>query len=132
MSRRLPLVLLLLLLAPAPASAATWYGRVTETNDGDTFDVRIDGHRRAQSVRFIGVQAMELLRYSVTASKRRGPCHAVAASDLVERLVRDGRRRVRLTAEHPRTDSKGRLFRSVAFRIDGRWRDVGSELMRRG
>jgi hypothetical protein len=83
-------------------------------------------------VRFIAIQAAELTRYSVTPSKRRGECSAIAASNFVEKVVRQGHRRVRLTAEHPRRDSIGRLLRSVAVRLGGRWRDVGEMEMARG
>jgi endonuclease YncB( thermonuclease family) len=149
---RSPLVLLLvlvaLLAAPAPASAATgpcrpdgsgptcrmWTARVVDVNDGDTIDVDLngDGSRRHYAIRFIGVQAMEQTRYSHTPSKRRGQCHALQATNLVERLVRLGRHRVRLAAQSPRTDRRGRLFRSVAVKIKGRWRDVGEIEMARG
>jgi endonuclease YncB( thermonuclease family) len=140
--------LLVLSIGAAPATAASgpcrpdgsgptcqvWKARVVDVNDGDTIDVDIDGDgsRRRFSIRFIGVQAMEQTRYSDTPSKRRGECHALQATDLVERLLRLGRHRVRLTAQSPRTDSQGRLFRSVAVKIDGRWRDVGEREMARG
>lgn len=148
MPGRLILTLLLGLLAPtATASAATaaclpdgsgptcevWTANVPKqggVNDGDTIDVRIGGRR--EHVRFIGVQAMELTRYSVTPSKRRGECHALAATNLVEKLVRQGGYRVRLTAQQPRRDTQKRLLRSVAVRSGGRWRDVGEMLMTRG
>ena len=141
------LTVLALLCGAATASGATgscrpdgagpdcrvWKGKVTEVNDGDTVDVDIDGDgsRRRHTVRFIGVQAMELTRYSRNPRKRRG-CNAVPASNLVESLVRRGRKRVRLTAQSPQKDSQGRLFRSVAVKIGGRWRDVGERLMASG
>jgi endonuclease YncB( thermonuclease family) len=139
---------LALCLSPAAASAATgpcrpdgsgpicriWKAKVVDVNDGDTIDVDIDGDRtrRRFPVRIIGVQAMEQTRYSRTPSKRRGQCNALEATNLVERLVRLGRRRVRLAAQSPRRDSDGRLFRSVAVKIRGRWQDVGETEMARG
>ena len=104
--------------------------RVGGVTDGDTLDARVGGRR--EHVRFIGVQAMELTRYSNSPSRWRGECGAVAAARLVDRLVRHSHRRVRLTAQHPRRDSRGRLLRSVAVHIGGRWRDVGEMLMARG
>lgn len=148
MPRRLLLTLLLGLLAPTTTAAAATgpcfpdgtgptcqidIATVPKTggvNDGDTIDAIVGGRR--EHVRFIGVQAMELTRYSVTPSKRRGECHALAATNLVEKLVRQSHHRVRLTAQHPRRDSRGRLERSVAVRIGGRWRDVGELEMARG
>jgi endonuclease YncB( thermonuclease family) len=142
------LSVLVLSVCAAPAAAATgpcrpdgtgptcqvWKARVVDVNDGDTIDVDIDGDgsRRRFSIRFIGVQAMEQTRYSDTPSKRRGECHALQATDLVERLMKLGHHRVRLTAQSPRTDSRGRLFRSVAVKIGGRWHDVGEREMARG
>jgi len=111
-----------------------WTGAVVDVNDGDTLDVDIDGDgtRRAFTVRVTGVQAMEQTRYSRRAERRRGACHAVEATARVERLIRAGRGRVRLSAEHASSRYGGRLARSVAVRIGGRWRDVGSVLMREG
>lgn len=143
----LPLLCALLLGAPA-ASAATGPCRPGDdagptcqidissvprkggVNDGDTIDANVRGRR--EHVRFLGVQAMELTRYSVTPSKRRGECHALAATNLVERVMRQGGYRVRLAAQAPRRDAFGRLLRFVAVRVDGRWRDVGEMLMARG
>ena len=135
-------------ICPAPAPAATgpcrpdgtgptcriWKAKVVEVNDGDTIDVDIDGDgsRRRFPIRFIGVQAMEQTRYSRNPAKRRGRCHALQATNLVERLVKLGRRRVRLSAQSPRKDSMGRLFRSVAVKIGGRWRDIGETEMAQG
>src|SRR5215208_1492438 len=72
--------------APCQFRAAT----VTSINDGDTVDVHLDGDRshRSSEVRFRAVQAMELTRYSDHRAKRRGQCHAVAAANRVEDLVR--------------------------------------------
>jgi endonuclease YncB( thermonuclease family) len=133
----------------APASAATgpcrpgdaaspvcqvWTAKEVDVNDGDTIKVDLDGDgsRRHYSIRFIGVQAMEQTRYSTTPSKRRGDCHALQATNLVERLMRLGHHRVRLAAQVPSTDYRGRLFRSVAVKVRGQWRDVGETEMAQG
>jgi endonuclease YncB( thermonuclease family) len=142
------LTALLVCLGAAPAAAATgpcrpdgtspacqiWTAKVVDVNDGDTItvDPDRDGSRRHFSIRFIGVQAMEQTRYSTTPSKRRGQCHALEATNLVERLIRLGRHRVRLAAQSPSTDYRGRLFRSVAVKIRGRWQDVGETEMAQG
>jgi endonuclease YncB( thermonuclease family) len=119
--------------AASPA-CQVWTGRVKSINDGDTIGVDIDGdgtHREYQ-IRFTGIQAMEETRYSQDVRKLRGQCHAVAAAVFVHRLVRLGHHRVRLTSQHPRSDRMGRLFRYLAFRIGGRWQDVGQAEMARG
>ena len=91
--------------------------KVTSVNDGDTVYVRLGGH--AYSVRFRAVQAMELTRYSDHRAKRRGQCHAVAAANRVEDLVRASHMRVRLSSQHPAKDHLGRLVRWVAVRRHG-------------
>jgi hypothetical protein len=75
---------------------------------------------------------MELHRYSSRRSKRRGECHAVAAANRVEDLVRASRNRVRLSSQFPSTDHDGRLIRWIAVRRHGRWQDLGAVLMREG
>jgi endonuclease YncB( thermonuclease family) len=109
-----------------------WKGTVRSVNDGDTIDVDIDGDRtsRSRRIRFAGVQAMEQTAYS--ARQRRGDCHAVEATERLEKLVRRSRWRVRLAAEDPQSMSRGRLVRTVAVRSRGRWRDVGTILLREG
>jgi endonuclease YncB( thermonuclease family) len=102
--------------------------KVTSVNDGDTVDVRL--HGRAYEVRFRAVQAMELTRYN--PARRRGQCHAVAAANRVEHLVRASHMRVRLSAQHPSKDHLGRLLRWVAVRRHGHWQDLGAILMREG
>jgi endonuclease YncB( thermonuclease family) len=104
--------------------------KVTSVNDGDTVDVRL--HGRTREVRFRAVQAMELTRYSDHRAKRRGHCHAVAAANRVEDLLRASHMRVRLSAQHPAKDHLGRLLRWVAVRRHGRWQDLGAILMREG
>ena len=111
-----------------------WTAKVVAVNDGDTAIVDLDGDRghRHEWVRFRGVQAMELRVHSPRRSRRRGECHAVAATNRVENLVRASHRRVRLSAQRPSRDAFGRLERWVAVRRNGRWQDVGEMLMREG
>jgi endonuclease YncB( thermonuclease family) len=111
-----------------------WSGKAVSINDGDTIGVDIDGdgtHREYQ-VRFTGVQAMEQTRYSSIASKRRGQCHALQATNLVQRMLRKSHWRVRLAAQDPRSHADVRLQRSIWVRVDGRWQDLGSMLMAAG
>ena len=137
----------LAVLAAAPAQAASGpgvigtaeprchvvTGKVTFVADGDTLDVDVPGDGRgARRTRVTGIQAMEMMRYSKYAARRRGACHAVAATNRLARLVRAARGRARLAsfASDPRAGT--RIRRSVALRIDGRWRDVGATLLREG
>lgn len=144
---RLALLVLLLLVPAAEAGAARGpcvigtqspvchvaTGKVTFVADGDTLDVDIarDG-RGALRTRIVGIQAMEMTRYSKYASRRRGACHSVAATNRLDRLVRAARRRARIASytSDPRTGR--RLYRSIALRIRGRWVDVGATLLREG
>jgi endonuclease YncB( thermonuclease family) len=149
--RRLPVVSLALLLWLLPAAHAQarsgpcfpgargapchfQTATVTSVNDGDTIDVDLDGDRsrRIYPIRFRAVQAMELRRYSLRPSRRRGECHAVAAANRVEDLVRGAGKRVRLSSQAPSADHLGRLVRWVAVRRHGRWQDLGEILMRQG
>jgi endonuclease YncB( thermonuclease family) len=109
-----------------------WTGKVKSVNDGDTMDVDVDGDgtTRSRRIRFAGVQAMEQTAYS--SRNREGDCHAVEATERLEQLVRRSRWRVRLAAEDPQTMSRGRFVRTVAVRSGGRWRDVGTILLREG
>jgi endonuclease YncB( thermonuclease family) len=111
-----------------------WTGHVTSINDGDTVAVDIDGdgNHTSYNIRFVGIQAMEETRYSSNPAKRRGQCHAVAATNAIEKLIDQAKGRVRLTAQQPGTDRVGRLFRSIAVRIGGRWKDLGETEMARG
>src|SRR4051794_8331753 len=111
-----------------------WTGKVKTVNDGDTIGVDIDGDgsHRVRQIRFTGVQAMEETVYSNDPKKLRGQCHAVPAALFVHRLMRKSHWRVRLTSQHPMTDSRGRLFRYLAVRYGGRWHDVGEAEMTRG
>jgi endonuclease YncB( thermonuclease family) len=150
--RRPPPVLLLIALALAvlarPAAAATgpclddgtgppchrWMARVVSINDGDTIDVEVEGDHSARvlTVRFTGVQAMELTRYSAIPARRRGQCHAVEATRRVVQLLRASHGRVRLSAQDPGKRFGRRLGRFVAVRSGGRWRDLGAMLMAEG
>src|SRR5215203_3799925 len=102
--RSLLLAIVLLLATAATATAATgpcmpggptchfWAGKVTFIADGDTIDVRIGGH--VKRVRITGLNAMEMTRYSKYPARRRGACHAVAATARIEQLLRAGHLRV--------------------------------------
>jgi micrococcal nuclease len=126
------------LLAPAAAAGGPvctiWKGKVTFVADGDTIDVDLagDGTKRARRIRITGLQAMEQTAYSSRARRRRGACHALAATARLEGLIRRARGVVRLAAQDPASRSGARLRRSVAVRIGGRWRDVGRTLMAEG
>ncbi len=151
MLRRLVAVLsaaaALLATAAAPAAATTacrpgagspachvWTGKVSWVPDGDTplVDVYGDGTDTPKSIRLIGVQAMEQTVYHPTPSRRRGECHALAATARVEQLVRAGGGVVRMTAQHASSASRGRPLRSIAVKINGAWRDIGLDLIRHG
>jgi micrococcal nuclease len=136
----------LTLLAAAPAAAEArrgpclpggdgprchfWSARVVHVHDGDTIEARAGG--RTLRIRITGIQAMEQTVYSSYATRRRGECHAVAATNRLEALVRRGGGVVRLAAQRPGSRSGSRLRRSVAVR-DGRgWRDVGRVLVSEG
>ncbi len=116
---------------PGPG-CEVWTGKVRSVNDGDTMDVDVDrdGTSRTRRIRFAGVQAMEQTAYA--ARHREGDCHAVEATERLERLVRRSRWRVRLAAEDPQSMSRNRALRTVAVRSGGRWRDVGTVLLREG
>jgi micrococcal nuclease len=133
----LPLLLFVLALAPAAAAAPplhTWTGKVTFVADGDTIDVDIDGDgtRVARHVRLTGINANEISRYSKYPERRRGACHAVAATARVENLIRRAHWRVRLAAQDPRSHSGHRLRRQVSVWLDGRWVDVDRVLVAEG
>jgi endonuclease YncB( thermonuclease family) len=116
---------------PGP-SCYVWTAEVRQVNDGDTMDVDVlrDGTNASRRIRFAGVQAMELTVYNERA--RQGDCHAVEATERVERLVRRSKGRVRLAAADPFSTAGRRLVRTVAVRAGGRWTDVGTILMREG
>jgi endonuclease YncB( thermonuclease family) len=112
--------------APEGAKCTWWAAKVLAVSDGDTFTARIQGRRAAVDVRFTGINAMELTRYSHRASLRRGACHGVEAASLVGAYVRRSRGRVRLAAEDPGSRSGHRIRRSVWVRDHGRWRDLAA------
>ena len=120
------------LLAPAvfmsatPAEArAPREGKVVFVDDGDTVDVDIagDGTHRPVRVRYLGIQAMELSRYSPTLSKLRGDCWGVPATKNLYKLL--FHKKVRLTARHD-TRNRGRIQRYVDVWQGGTWRDTGA------
>jgi endonuclease YncB( thermonuclease family) len=145
---RVVLALGFALLFAAPASASTgkclpggwsptctfWTGKVVFVADGDTVDVDVDGDgtHRPRRVRITGINAMELHVYSHTASRRRGDCHAVAATARLEQLIRGSHWRVRLAAQDQRSHSGARIRRQVAVRMHGRWADAGRVLLAEG
>lgn len=143
MRRALPAALLALALAPPAAAPAAegpclpggprctfWTGRVVHVHDGDTLEVRSGG--RILRVRITGIQAMEQTAYSSFPSRRRGECHAVAATNRLERLVKGAGNVVRLAAQDPRSRSGGRWRRSIAVRSGGGWRDLGEIMLAEG
>lgn len=111
-----------------------WTGKVAWVADGDTVmvDVYGDGSATPQSIRLIGVQAMEQTVYSPVPGRRRGECHSLAATARVEQLVKAGGGVVRLTAQHASSISRGRPLRSLAVKLGGVWRDIGADLIGRG
>ena len=135
-------------VAPAAAATATapclpsgpspfclvWTGTVVRVNDGDTLSVDVagDGTSTPRSIRLINAQAMEQTVYSSIPQRRRGECHSLAATARLEQLVKAGGGVVRLTAQQASSSSRSRPLRSVAVKINGVWRDVGLDLLRRG
>lgn len=119
---------------PARAAALSWTGRVDWVADGDTLRVDLagDGTKDLVSIRILGIQAMEQKVYSPKPERRRGDCHALAATARLESLVKAGGGRVRLTSLKASSYSEGRPLRSVAVRIGGKWTDAGEELVRGG
>lgn len=111
-----------------------WKGTVDWVADGDTLDVDVrgDATRRPVRVRVTGINATEHTVYSRRPARRRGECHALAATARLERLVRRSGGRVRLAAQDPRSRSRHRLRRAVAVKLRGRWRDAGAILVREG
>jgi endonuclease YncB( thermonuclease family) len=144
------LTLLLALVAAAPAAARPpssgrcspgsparchfWYGKVTAVNDGDTFDVNIDGDgtQRGFTTRITGINTTEETRYSNVPSERRGECTAVQATAQVDKLLRASHKRVRLAAQNPGSRASYRLLRQASMRINGKWVDLGKWQLERG
>jgi endonuclease YncB( thermonuclease family) len=101
--------------------------------DGDTIRVKIAGQGGApKSIRIVGINAMELSRYSNIPGRRRGACHGLEATSLIEKYINRAHRVVRLGAQDPGSRSGHRLYRSVAVRLGGRWRDLGRIQLERG
>jgi endonuclease YncB( thermonuclease family) len=139
MFRSVLVVLVLLLVCAASAEGAArrpcvlgqkggpkclwWNAKVKLVADGDTIEAKIRGVGRKQ-VRFTGINAMELTRYSHTPSKRRGACHGLEATAFAERAIRASHWRVRLAAQRASSRSGRRLRRSVWVRSAGQWRDL--------
>jgi endonuclease YncB( thermonuclease family) len=98
--------------------------------DGDTIRVRLGGKLR--NIRFTGINAMELTRYSKFPNRRRGACSGLEATALVERLIKRSKRIVRLSAQNPASRTGHRLRRAVAVRVNGRWVDLGRIVMEQG
>ena len=98
--------------------------------DGDTIRVRLGG--RVRTVRFTGINAMELSRYSSNPRRRRGACHGLEATALVDRAIRRSGGRVRLLAQRLSSRANSRLRRSVWVRQGGRWRDLAALELRAG
>jgi micrococcal nuclease len=110
--------------------------RVVRVVDGDTVRARLasDPRGRSHSVRLLGINTMELSRHSPTPSGRRGACQAVAAADLVQRLIDGSAGRVRLASQRAasRTATRHRLRRSLWVHANGTWVDLGAVVMRAG
>jgi micrococcal nuclease len=140
--------LLLTFVATAPASARTgpclpeagspqchfWTAKTLFVADGDTIhvDVAGDGSHRMRPIRITGLNAMEMTRYSKYPSRRRGECHALAATAALEKLIRVAHGRVRLAAQEPASRSGHRLRRQVAVHVGGHWVDVAERLIADG
>ncbi len=108
-----------------------WDAKVTYISDGDTFyaDVKGEGRRH---IRITGVNTTEQSVYSRFANRRRGECHALEATARLEELIERSKGRVRLLAQDPASHSGRRIRRSVAVKINGRWRDAGRRLLAEG
>jgi endonuclease YncB( thermonuclease family) len=107
-----------------------WRAKVVVVHDGDTLDVRLGGKRRR--VRLTGLNAMEQTVYSSRPSRRRGACHALAATARLERLIRAGGGVVRLAAQDPRSRAGARLRRAVYVKAGGGWVDAAQVLLAEG
>jgi endonuclease YncB( thermonuclease family) len=122
------------LIPGAAFTCYVWTGKVTYIGDGDTIyvDVDGDGTRKSQHIRLTGFNAAEQTVYSGTASRRRGDCHAVEATNRLEQVIKRSRGRVRIAALDASSKSGSRPRRAVAVRLNGRWRDVGRILLSEG
>lgn len=111
-----------------------WSGKVTFVADGDTVEAAIagDGTSRHVRIRLTGIQAMEQSRYSANPRKRRGQCHALAATARLAQLIDAGHRRVRIAAQNRHSRTGTRIRRSISATIDGRLVDLGAALISEG
>jgi endonuclease YncB( thermonuclease family) len=109
-------------------------GKVTFVADGDTIAVDVfgDGTSKPIRVRLTGINAMEHYTYSRDPRRRRGECHALEATARLERVIKGGRRIVRLSSQARDPKAGRRHRRAVAVRVAGRWRDVGQILIDEG
>jgi endonuclease YncB( thermonuclease family) len=107
------------------------YGHVTFVADGDTIDVRLPG-LGVRRIRLTGINAMEQTRYSHYAARRRGHCHALAATARLAQLIRESHGVVRLAAQNPDSVAGTRLRRQVSVFIGGQWVDTGEVLVTEG
>jgi endonuclease YncB( thermonuclease family) len=153
--RRLPAALVAavaILLAVAPSALAgphrgaclpghpsgpkcwIWTGKVKFVADGDTVfaDIDGDGTSRQAHIRLTGFNATELTHYAHKPSERRGECHAVEATALMEKMIKRSHWRVRLLAQHRNARSGKRIRRSLQVRMGGRWQDTGPTMLRDG
>jgi endonuclease YncB( thermonuclease family) len=121
------------LLPGVTVRCSLWSGKVTYITDADTIHVRLGGdQQRVVTVRFTGINAMEQTVYSADPRRRRGACHAVAATGRTEQMIRRGGWRVRLAAMDASSTSRKRWRRAVAVRYGGRWHDIGRALVAEG
>jgi micrococcal nuclease len=104
-------------LKPAPAASATAY--VTRAIDGDTIEVRLDGH--LEDVRYIGVDTPETVKPDTPVQ-----CFGPRASKFNHGLVEH--RTVRLVFGAERRDVYGRLLAYVYLKR----RFVNAALVRKG
>jgi len=113
-----------------------WSAKVVFVADGDTIRVKLsdDPTHAVKTIRFTGINAMEMTHYSKSARNWSGACHAIAATSLVDRAIRRSHRVVRLAAQHAAssTGARHRLRRSVWVKVDGRWRDLARLEMEQG
>jgi endonuclease YncB( thermonuclease family) len=125
--------------APSPAAASTtdfnyWYGTVVRVYDGDTIEVLIDGTKTAVPIRNAEIQALELKH--PTNNLKADECHSRQAKKYMTQLVLGDHREVRLSAEHPGSQSFGRAVRFVDVNMgteaDPVWLDVQQAMLQAG
>ncbi len=143
----LPLLVVLPLVLPSAAGAAWrapcgpgapdgptctwWHAKVTFVEDGDTVRAKVHGVG-TRDIRFTGINAMELSRYSRFRSRRRGDCHGVAATNLIEKTIKRAHGRVRLAAQSAASASGRRIRRSVWVKSGRRLVDLGALQLEQG